>query len=77
MLKLEYPHPRRFRPTAPLSPLAQSFSDSLFAVEIGHALDSKEEDTGEIEIAIADAIAHYCLIGLTPHTIIKRLIDHL
>ena len=75
MIELEYVHPSRIQPVTPLSPLAKGFEDALMQVDIDGCLNN--DDTGEIETAIGDAIAEYCLIGLDLRAIIKRLIDHL
>ena len=74
MLELQYIHPSQIKPIAPLSPLANAFDYALMQVEIGGISDAEE---GAIEIAIADALAEYCLIGLTPQLIIKRLLDYI
>ena len=74
MLELQYIHPSQIKPIAPLSPLANAFDYALMQVEIGGIPDAEE---GAIEIAIADALAEYCLIGLTPQLIIKRLLDYI
>ena len=75
MIELEYPHPSQIRPIPQLSPLAEGFEAGLMSADISGAPNN--DDTSQIEIAIADAIANYCLIGLDPRAIIKRLIDHL
>ena len=73
MPTLEYIHPSQIRAVTPLSPLAKAFEDALMSVEIGDT----EDGTDAIEIAIADAVREYSLIGLDARVIIKRLIDHL
>ena len=77
MIELDYIHPSQIRASQVLSPLAKAFEDALMQVEIGHTLDSNEEDTDEIENALADAVFQYSLIGLSQRAIIGRLIHHL
>ena len=75
MIEMEYVHPLKIQPVTPMSPLAKEFETALMEADIEGCVNN--DDTGEIELAIADAIANYCLIGLDPRAIIKRLIDHL
>ena len=76
MIELQYIHPSEIQPSdAPLSPLANAFDYALMQVDINGC--STNDEAGEVEIAIADALAEYCLIGLTPQLIIKRLLDYI
>ena len=73
MIELQRVNPsQQIQHLKPLSPLADAFTDALMQVETkGHA------NNGEVELAIADAIAEYCLIGLDPWVIVNRLLGYL
>ena len=73
MIELQYIHPSKIQPTIPpISPLANSFDLALMQVDTkGHA------NNGEVELAIADALAEYCLIGLDPWVIVNRLLGYI
>ena len=63
----------QIRASQVLSPLAKAFETAWMEVEIG----PEEEGSDAIEIAIADAVSEYSLIGLSQRAIIGRLIHHL
>ena len=75
MIELEYIHPSRIQPVTPLGSLAKAFETALMSVDIEPCLNN--DDTGEIESAMGDAIYEYGLIGLNLRAIIGRLIHHL
>ena len=73
MIELQCIDPSQIPTALPsLSPLANSFDVALMQVDTkGYA------NNGEVETAIADALAEYCLIGLDPWVIVNRLLGYL
>ena len=73
MIELQYIHPSKIQPTIPpISPLANAFDYALMQVPIKDC-----PNNGEVETAIADALAEYCLSGFDPRAIVNRLLDYI